>query len=562
MDYPGIIISFLGSLGLFLFGMTVLSSALQKTAGSKMKQLLGKMSKSRFRGVLFGAGVTAVIQSSTATTVMAVGFVNAGIITLTQTVGIIMGANIGSTTTSWLVSSVEWASFLKPATLGAISAAVGALMLLFSKKEKIKNIGEVIVGFGVLFIGLSQMPAAVKPLAETDTVRDLFVTFGNYPILAMFVGILVTAVIQSSTVSIGILQSMAITGVIPWSAAVFIVLGQNVGTCFTTMLTSIGANRNTRAASYVHFVYNAVGAIVFGILAFVFFTFINPLFGETTASSTNISMIHTGYNVLLLMLLFPLGGVIMKIAVKMAGRDKLKTAEEPDLIQLDDSILETPVYAFENSIKAINRLTDLLRTNIEWAIAIFINKKFNEIDEFNDYAAKADKTNSAVKSFLTKLYSEKLTEPESVFTATLLHNLTRLERINAHTKGIIAKAEELRDSKIEYSPFATAKLQTLSEKTTDCYDEAVGAFIQSSPELANSTLQSADEVLDLYDEYKTGHLERIGSHNSKYGIQSSILFLEVARHLSRIASNSKSIAETAVGEESIETVEAICEDGV
>jgi phosphate:Na+ symporter len=302
-----------------------------------------------------------MVQSSTATTVMAVGFVNAGIISLTQIVGIIMGANIGSTTTSWLVSSVEWASFMKPDVLGALFAVGGAVMLLFSKKGKRRNIAEVIVGFGVLFIGLSQMPVALRPLAESDLTRGLFVTLGGNPLLAMLVGIVVTGVIQSSAASIGILQSLAITGVIPYSAAVFIVLGQNVGTCFTTMLTSIGTNRDTRAAAYVHFVYNAVGAVLFSAAGFVYLWFINPDFAATAVSSTNVSIIHTGYNVLLLLLLFPLGGVIMNIAIKMAGRDKPAKSSDKfaggfSLTELDESILDTPAYAFENSVKAVNKL--------------------------------------------------------------------------------------------------------------------------------------------------------------------------------------------------------------
>jgi phosphate:Na+ symporter len=541
MNYAGITINFLGSLGLFLFGLTVLSSALQKTAGSKMKQLLGKMSKSRLRGVMFGAGVTAIIQSSTATTIMAVGFVNAGIISLSQIVGIIMGANIGSTTASWLVSSVEWASFLKPDVLGALFTAGGALTLLLSKKERIKDISKIIVGFGVLFIGLSSMPAAVKPLAELDAVRDIFITLGDNPLLALFAGILVTGVIQSSAASIGILQSMAVSGMIPWSAAVFIVLGQNVGTCFTTMLTSIGANRNARAASYVHFVYNAVGAAVFSIGAFVFFTFINPAFGATSASSTNVSMIHTGYNILLLLLLFPLGNAIMRLAVKMAGKEKAKIKDKCILTELDESILETPAYALENSVKAVNKLINMLRINIASAIALFIDGKFPERDSFNVLAADADRANASIRSFLTKLYSEKLSEAENVFVATLLHNLTRFERINNHTVGIVKKAEELRyrSGKSEYSEEAVEILKSIGEKTTLCYDEAVNAFTQN---ISADISEKADEIQAMYERCKAGYLERVSG--KAYSIQSGIVFLEVARHLSRIASNSKSIAET------------------
>jgi len=547
MDYTGIIISFLGSLGLFLFGMNVLSKGLQKAAGCKMKQLLGKMSKNRFRGVLFGTGVTAIIQSSTATTVMAVGFVNAGIISLTQTVGIIMGANIGSTTTSWLVSSVEWAAFLKPDVLGALCAAGGALILLFSKKSNIKNIGEVIVGFGVLFIGLSQMPAAVRPLAGLDIVCDMFVTLGNYPILALLAGILVTGIIQSSTASIGILQSMAVSGMIPWSAAVFIVLGQNVGTCFTTMLTSIGANRNTRAASFVHFVYNAVGAILFSIAAFIFFNFINPAFGAGAASSTNVSMIHTGYNALLLLLLFPLGGLILKIAVKMAGEEKPAVAGRCELTELDESILETPEFALENSVRAVQKLTDLLRTNIVLASEIFTDRKFDKINTFCEHAANAEKANDFIRSFLTKLYNGKLSETENISIAAILHTLTSLERIGNHTKGIVKKAQELRDDKLEYSETAVTMLRNISNRTTSCFDEAVKAYTSNEADSAALAIRSAEEIQALREDYKAGHLERVSG--GSYSVQSGVVFMEAVRHMSRIASHSKSIAETVSSED-------------
>jgi len=554
MDYAGIIIGFLGSLGLFLFGMHVLSKALQKTAGCKMKQLLGKMSKNRFRGVLFGTGVTAIIQSSTATTVMAVGFVNAGIISLTQIVGIIMGANIGSTTTSWLVSSVEWAAFLKPNVLGALCTACGALMLLFSKKNNIKNIGEAIVGFGILFLGLSQMPVAVKPLAELDVTRNLFLTLGNNPILALLAGIIVTGIIQSSTASIGILQSMAITGMIPWNAAVFIVLGQNVGTCFTTMFTSIGTNRNTRAASLVHFVYNAAGAILFSFIAFIFFNYINPIFGSTAASSTNVSMIHTGYNVLLLLILFPLGNVILKIAVKIAGEEKPAIKGMCEVTELDESILDTPQFALGNSFKAVIKLNDLIGKNIKLASDIFLDKKFNDIDTFFEQTVNADKANDFIRSFLTKLYSQrsfqsdgKLSESENLSIAAILHTLTSLERISNHTKGIVKKAEQLRDNKLEYSEAATALLRNISDKTTSCYNDVISVYSSNDANKASFAIQAAEEIQALRENYKAGHLERVSG--GSYNVESGILFLEVARHLSRIASHSKNIAETVSSED-------------
>ena len=538
MNYAGIIISFLGSLGLFLFGMTVLSSALQKTAGCKMKQLLGRMSGSRFRGVLFGAGVTAVIQSSTATTVMAVGFVNAGIISLTQTVGIIMGANIGSTTTSWLVSSVEWMSFLKPVYLGSAFAVTGAFMLLFSKKGNIKSIGEVLAGFGVLFIGLSQMPDAVRPLTELPVMQNAFITFGNNPLLALLVGILVTGIIQSSTASIGILQSMAVTGMIPWSAAVFIVLGQNVGTCFTTMLTSIGTGRNTRAASYVHFVYNAVGAVVFSIVAFVFFTFINPEFGTESASATNVSMIHTGYNTLLLLLLFPLGGLILRIAVKMAGEEKTHKEEHLELtIKLDESILETPEYALENSVKAMNELTGMLGLRIsETASAM----KDTPQSGFWDKIADIDRIIAIIKTFLTKLHNVNLSDSEHVMVVVLLQNLTGLQRISNHTKGIIKQKQDLTDGNLPFAEEDKQMLYDTAAKMAACFNSAF------EPLTAKETIRQAGEVMDIREAYKAGHISRISNGTN---IEAEIILMEIMRHMSRITYHSKQIAETTTGDE-------------
>ncbi|MCL2501289.1 MAG: Na/Pi cotransporter family protein [Defluviitaleaceae bacterium] len=404
MDWTAVILNFLGAFGLFLIGVNVLSAGLQKAAGCKMKQILGRVAHNRFTGVLFGAGVTALIQSSTATTVMAVGFVNAGIISLVQVTGIVMGANVGTTLTSWLVSSAEWSTFLKPDALGAVMAAGGALIMLFTKKQNIKNVGSVLAGFGVLFLGLSMMPVAVRPIAQLDAVQQLFVTMGRNPLLAVLVGIGVTAIIQSSTASIGILQMMAMSGLIPWNAALYIIIGQNVGSCFTAVLSSLGTTRNARATAFIHLVYNALGGIIVTVGAVIFFFAINPAFGETAITSTNISASHTGYNVALIIMLFPLGGFILKLAEKLAGKEVPAVC---NLTELDESIIETPKYALENSKKAITRLTDLMNDNADFA--------------------EVDKANDVISAFLKKLYGQKLTHEESAATTQLLFNLERLK---------------------------------------------------------------------------------------------------------------------------------------
>ena len=543
MDYIAIILNFLGSFGLFIFGITLLSGALQKTAGSRMKRILGNVSKSRFRGVVFGAGVTTLIQSSTATTVMAVGFVNAGIIALPQIVGIIMGANIGSTTTSWLVSSIEWAGYLRPASLGAVSAATGALMLLFTKNAKIKNIGSVIAGFGILFLGLSQMPAAVRPLTELETVQQIFMTMGQNPILGILAGMLVTAIFQASAASMGVLQSMAIAGMVPWNAAVYLIIGQNIGTCFTAILSSIGTSKNAKATAYVHLIYNVFSAVIFGTGAAVFFSYINPMFGSTLISATNISLIHTGYNIAALLLLFPLGQVILKISIKMASIGKTAMPDDDsDLVKLDVSILQTPSYALENSVNAIAKLMDLVRANLESGVNIFLNREYKSVESFWVNANKIDEINERISAFLTMLYNEDLSSDDSLSVTSLIHILISLKRISNRIKGFAKLASEMKENDIYYSNTAALKLNQIYNLTLRSYDNMLIAFKYRDIDAVSTTMQDADAVTSLRESYKAEHLSLASSGG--YSVETGIAFSEAARHMARIAHNIKSVVES------------------
>jgi len=543
MDYIGIALSFLGSFGLFIFGISLLSSALQKTAGSKMKHILGSISKNRIRGVLFGAGVTALIQSSTATTVMAVGFVNAGIIALPQIVGIIMGANVGTTVTGWLVSSVEWAKFLRPDAIGAVAAAAGALMLLFSKKKKVKNIGEVIVGFGVLFLGLSQMPAAVKPLAELDSVRQMFITMGANPVLGVLAGVLVTGVIQSSAASIGILQSMAFTGMVPWNAAIYIVLGQNIGTCLTAVLSSIGTSKNAQATSYVHLVYNIIGAVIFCTGAVIFFALADPAAGTSMINATGISMIHTGYNIAALLLLFPFGKLILAFAVKITDIGSHRHVTDPaDLPELDESILETPSFAIENCTKAVFKLMELVRANLVLGVDIFMNRDHKKLDGFWSHANKIDKANDKISAFLTGLYHIELNKDDTVLVSSLIHIIISLKRISNRTKGFAKLTEDAQDSDIDYSNINTDKLKQIYEATLLCYDRMLDVYNTHDIETISLVLHEADIVNAMREEFKSEHLAL--SFSGAYSVESGIIFAEAARHMTRIAHNIKSVIES------------------
>lgn len=290
MDYVSIILPFIGGLGMFIYGMQIMAQGLENAAGSKMKSLLEVLTKNKFFGVLLGAFITAVIQSSSATTVMVVGFVNAGIMNLTQAMGVIMGANIGTTVTGWLVSSVEWAKALSPANIAPVAVMIGVIVMLTGKRRSTKDISSIIVGFGILFIGITTMSDAVEPLQQSEAFCNLFVTLGHSPFLGIVAGALVTAVIQSSSASVGILQSLAAAGLVPFNAAVYIIMGQNIGTCVTAIMSSIGAKKTAKTAAVMHLLFNIIGTIIFSVVAIVFFKVINPGFGEGLITQTEISL--------------------------------------------------------------------------------------------------------------------------------------------------------------------------------------------------------------------------------------------------------------------------------
>ncbi|MCL1912986.1 MAG: Na/Pi cotransporter family protein [Eubacteriaceae bacterium] len=530
---------------MFIFGINLLSSSLQKTAGKKMKEILGTVSKSQFRGVLFGAVVTSIIQSSTATTVMVVGFVNAGVLALNHIVGIIMGANIGSTTTSWLVASVEWSSFLKPETIGAICSAAGALLLLFSKKENVRNAGEVIVGLGILFLGLSQMPDALAPVSGLDIVRSFFAYMGNNPILGVISGIIVTAIIQSSTASIGILQSMAMSGMIPVSAALYIILGQNIGTCLTALLSSIGTSRNAIAASYVHLVYNILGASAFGAAAIIYFTVINKSYGPVPITSSGISLVHTGYNAFALVLLYPFGQKILSISEWMADKSagpSLENASLLELEKLDEAVLEAPQIALENSENSIYKLMGLVRANLELGYNAFAKKEFIQISLFWRNANEIDIANDEISEFLKKLYNEDLAPWEFILAASLINCLISIKRISNRSKGFAKLAEDMRDADADYSEAGSNSLHQIYGAAMECYDYMCKAFMYRDKQAIEMTAKRAGQVEQLRERYQAEH--RNMASRGGYSVDAGLAFAEAARHFARIAHNINSVAES------------------
>ena len=321
MNYLNIIIPFVGGLGMFIYGMQIMASGLENAAGNKMKSLLEALTRNKLMGVMLGALITAVIQSSSATTVMVVGFVNAGIMNLTQAMGVIMGANIGTTITGWLVSSAEWASFLKPSTLAPIAIMLGVVIMLTGKRKTSKEVASIIIGFGLLFVGISTMSDAVSPLKEVEAFCNLFVKLGGNPILGILVGAAVTAIIQSSSASVGILQSLAAAGLVPFNAAIYIIMGQNIGTCVTAMMSSVGAKKNAKTAALMHLLFNIIGTVIFSVASIAFFTIVNPVWSHGNITQTQISTVHTVFNITTTVLLFPISNLIVKLAKKIGKVD-------------------------------------------------------------------------------------------------------------------------------------------------------------------------------------------------------------------------------------------------
>jgi phosphate:Na+ symporter len=543
LDYFNLLLDFLASLGMFVFGMSVLATGLQKSTGNRMKRVLEVLTKKRVMGVLLGTAVTAVIQSSSATTVMVVGFVNAGVMNLAQSVGVIMGANIGTTVTSWIVSSVEWARFITPTTIAPLATVAGAFMLLFNERKSLKQIGEVIVGLGILFIGMTRMPEALKPLAELESVRKLFITMGANPLLGILAGLLVTGLIQSSSVSVGILQSLAMAGLVPWNTAVYIIMGQNIGTCVTALISSIGANRNARSAAFVHLLFNVIGTAVFGTLAILFFSFINRALGYEKITSTEISVVHTSFNVACTVMLFPLGDMLVRIASKIARTDTAQVSES-ETLHLDDRILNTPTFALQSCLKEIIRLGGIAYDNLKLATSSFMDRTDGDLERVYERENAIYSLEEAITGYLVKICSHDISEAENIRATSYFHTLSDLERIGDHAENIADLVRNYRELELSFSEAAAEELDNIIKTSLSCVKNAVEALAMTDAVLANAALSGEAAVDKMKDDYRDDHINRLQS--GQCTIRSGIVFLEVLNNLERVTDHAKNIAETAL----------------
>ena len=543
------IISLLGGLALFLFGMDIMGKALERQVGGKLQTVLAKMSSTVIRGFLLGMAVTAVIQSSSATTVMVVGFVNSGIMTLKQAVGVIMGSNVGTTITSWILSltALEGDSFLvqvfKPTTLAPLMGTVGIILFMFTKSERNHGIGTILLGFMALMTGMDLMGDSMDFLAEEAWFADLMVSFSN-PILGILAGAVLTAVIQSSSASVGILQSMCATGVITAGTALPIILGQNIGTCVTAMISTVGANRNARRTAMVHLYFNLVGVALFALIFYGVGMFYPWQFLNDTINEFDIALIHTGFNLLTTAVMLPLHGVLEKLAI-LTVRDN-KQPQQTEL--LDPRLLATPAVAIQRAKEIADRMAQVSAEAIH--LAIDMTKKYDEKTDakIKELEETSDHYQDALGTYLVKLSGANLAVNDNRTLNTLLYSISDLERIADHAILLSKAGAEIAQKKIDFSPQAKSELAVLERAVTDVVDRTVEAFTSNDMSLA-AKVEPQEQVVDgLVREIKSRHVRRLreGMCSTEYGFVLEDLltsYERIADHCSNVAVEMLQVAE-------------------
>ena len=535
------IISLLGGLALFLFGMDTMGKALERQAGGKLQTILAKMSSTVLKGFLLGAAVTAVIQSSSATTVMVVGFVNSGIMTLKQAVGVIMGSNVGTTITSWILSlsGLEGDSFLiklfKPSTLAPLIGTVGIVLFMFTKGESKKGIGTIMLGFLALMTGMDIMGDSMEFLENEPWFAELMISFTN-PIIGILFGALLTAVIQSSSASVGILQGLCVTGAVTYGSAIPIILGQNIGTCVTAMMGSIGANRNARRTATVHLLFNIVGVALFAVVFYGIGLFQPWSFIDESLQAWDISLIHTLFNVGATAVLLPLNGLLVKLAYLIIPHEYTPQQEE----LLDERLLATPAVAVQRAHEITGRMMDAAREAVEASIEL--SKAYTEegMTRVQSLEEETDRYQDALGSYLVKLSGAKMNHDDNRILNNLLYTISDIERIGDHALNLAEAAQEMAEKKINFSEAAKAELQVLEQAVLDMLAKTAGAF--ANTDLARAMkVEPHEEVIDaLVREVKSRHVRRLrdGKCTVEYGFVLDDLltsYERIADHCSNIA---------------------------
>lgn len=544
LTHVGNLFAFIGGLGMFLYGMDIMAAGLQKAAGNKMRELLGYLTNNRFLGVLVGALVTAIIQSSSATSVMVVGFVNAGIMNLTQAAGVIMGANIGTTITAWLVSANEWAGALKPDFFAPFILGIGAFIITFSNKQKLTQKAEIAVGFGILFIGLSAMSSSIGVYQDSPVFYKAFQILGNNPFLGILVGAIVTAIIQSSSASVGILQTLAIQGIVNWRSAVFITLGQNIGTCITALLSSAGANKTAKRAATIHLLFNVMGAVIYGIVMTIFFSIFHDL-ALQHISSTQISTFHTIFNVSITILLFPFANVLVKLSGLIIHDEEVDEDEEVEemvLRHLDPRILETPSFAVENAVKEVVRMGDIALKNLNRITEEAVKEKPSQkrIDKVFKNEEVINHLETMITGYLVKISQLALTEKQMTTVNNLFDTITDIERAGDHVENIAEYVQNLKERNLNLTGRAGEELTEMTKYVKNALNNSIRAVENDDVDAAKKAIMNEENVDKIEKQIRKTHIERLKVESC--APEAGVFFLDIVSSLERISDHADNIA--------------------
>ncbi len=535
------VLTLIGGLCLFLFGMNVMGQSLERSAGGKLEVMLGRLTTSKLAGFLTGLGVTAVIQSSSATTVMVVGFVNSGLMTLKQAIHVIMGANVGTTVTAWILSlggisgDNIFLKLLKPTSFTPVLALIGIIMFMFTKSNKKKEVGTILLGFAVLMFGMDTMSGAVSGLKDVPAFREMFIMFKN-PLLGVLVGAVLTAIIQSSSASVGILQAFARTGAISYGAAIPIIMGQNIGTCVTALLSSIGTNKNARRASIVHLSFNIIGTVVWLAVYSLINAIFAPVLFDASVTSAGIAVAHSLFNIACTLLLLPMSGLLEKLAYRLIPESKLPEENS----ELDERLLATPAVALERShmltVDMAKISTEALRHSID-CLKNYSDEKATVIFEAED---KTDHYEDIIGTYLVKLSTQTLDETYGARASVLLRAIGDLERLSDHAVNILESAQEMREKNIVFTEAGDKEMTALCNATNEIISLAYTAFTENDINVANC-VEPLEQVIDKMKEYlRAQHIERL--RQGKCSIEAGFVWSDLISNMERVSDHCSNIA--------------------
>lgn len=540
------VLAMIGGLALFLYGMHVMGDGLTKASGGKLEKILEKLTSNKLYAVILGAGVTAIIQSSSATTVMVVGFVNSGIMKLSQAIGVIMGANIGTTVTSWILSLAGiqsdnfWVQLFKPESFTPLLALVGIILLMFSKKEKKHDIGNILLGFAVLMFGMTSMSEAVAPLADVPEFTSILTAFTN-PVLGVIAGALLTAAIQSSSASVGILQALCITGAVDYRMAIPIIMGQNIGTCITAIISGIGANRNAKRAALIHLYFNIIGSVVFLVLFYTVNAFVHFEFLNAPATALGVAIIHSVYNIFATAILLPFSGVLEKLSYLTLPEEKTDAVvSTSDIPVLDVRFLDTPPIATAQCKNAAVKMAELCKKALFQAMDLLKRYDEEKAEEVRKMESMVDEYEDELGNYLVKLSSKSLTERDSHTISMLLHCIGDFERISDHALNICQSAKEMYTKDQKFSKKAEEEITVFAGLIREIVDTSVKVFETEDVVLAKE-VEPMEEVVDgLNDEIKKRHVKRL--RKGKCTIELGFVLSDITTNFERVADHCSNIA--------------------